>query len=154
MKSKKEFTVSNQPMILGLCICIIAIFTVIVLIDTLSSGKLNIVSFICVCLFIFIPAIVVALWAKMFRIQVNYRTISVRKCFGFINYKLDVSEIANIEWKITETKYACNEKISAFTIDGKKIPIETLMINSDEFIKYLEENVEPNKIHKTHIKIN
>lgn len=153
MKPRRNFTVANQPIIFGLCICMIAIFAVIVFIDTLSSGKLNILSFVCVCLFIFIPALIVALWAKLFRIKVNDRTISVRKCFGLVNYSIDVSEISNIEWKITETKYACNEKIAAFTTTGKKIPIETLMVNSEEFIKYLEKNVDPNKVHKIYIKM-
>jgi hypothetical protein len=84
----------------------------------------------------------------MFRIKVSGTEISVRKCLGLGRFNFDVSEIDSVEWKIVETKFGQNEKIKVFTSKGKKISIETLMINSDKFIKYLEENVNENRINK------
>lgn len=148
MKSSKNFTVTNPPITFWLCILILGLFVILVLINTIFSPPPHIAMYVCITIFIFIPGTIVALWTKMFRIKVSGTEISVRKCLGLGRFNFDVSEIDSVEWKIVETKFGQNEKIKVFTSKGKKISIETLMINSDKFIKYLEENVNENRINK------
>lgn len=82
----------------------------------------------------------------MFRIKVNGTKIFVRKCFGLVNFCLDVSDITSVKWKTVKTKLGQNEKITVFTSKRKKVPVETLMVNSSKMIKFIEENVDETKI--------
>lgn len=148
MKPSKNFTVTNPPIIFHLCIFILAFFVILVLVNTIISPPPHIAMYVCITIFVFIPGTLIALWTKMFRIKVNGTKIYVRKSLGIVNFSLDVSDIVNVECKIVETKFGQNEKIKVFTLKGKKFPIETLMVNSNKFIKYLEQNVEETKINK------
>ena len=76
--------------------------------------------------------------------------VSARKGLGLINFNFDVSDIAKVEWKIIETKYGKNEKITVFTSKGKKISIEPIMVNSGKMIKFIEDNVDKTRIKKTY----
>lgn len=146
MKSRKNFTVTNPQITFWLCLCILGLFVIIVLVNTIFSPPPHTAMYVCITIFVFIPGTIVTLWTKMFRIKVNGTKISVRKCLGLINFSLDLSDIISVEWKIVETKFGRNEKIKLFTSKGKKIPIETLMVNSSKMIKFIEENIEKSKI--------
>ena len=150
MKSKRSFTVINPPMTFWLCIGILGFFVAIVLVNTIFSPPPHTVMYVCISIFVFIPGTIVSLWTKMFRLKVSGTKVSVRKCFGIINFTFDVSDITNVKWKVVETKFGQNEKITVFTSKGRKIPIETLMVNSSRMIKLIEENVEKSKIKKTY----
>lgn len=146
MKSRKNFTVTNPQITFWLCLCILGFFVIIVLVNTIFSPPPHTAMYVCITIFVFIPGTIVTLWTKMFRIKVNGTKISVRKCLGLINFSLDVSDIVSVEWKIVETKFGRNEKITLFTSKGKKIPIEALMVNSSKMIKFIEENIKESKI--------
>ena len=148
MKSRKNFIVINPPIIFWLCICWLGFFVLLVLANTIFSPPPHTAMYVCVTMFVFIPGAIVALWTKTFRIKVSDRQISVRKCLGLVNFSLDVSDITEVEWKIVETKFGRNEKVTIFASKGRRIPVETLMVNSNRVIKIIEENVEETKIKK------
>lgn len=146
MKSTKCLTVTNPPVIFRLCLCILGFFVILVLANTLFAPPPHTAMYVCVTIFVFIPGTIAALWAKMFRIQVEGRTISVRKCLGLVNFRFSVSDIAGVEWKTTATQFGRSEKVLVTTSDGKKVSIETLMVHSEEMIRFIEENVDEMKI--------
>lgn len=146
MKSRRNFKVINPPILFWLCICIRVFFVFLVLLNTIFSPPPHITMYVCITILVFIPGIIVVLWTKTFRIKVNGTQISVRKCFGLDNFSLDVSEIAKVKWKVVDKKFGQNEKVTVFTSKGKRIPIETLMVNSDKMMKLIKENVEETKI--------
>lgn len=148
MKSRNNFTVTNPPITFWLCICLLGFFVLLVLANTIFSPPPHTAMYVCVIIFVFIPGTIAALWTKAFRIKVSDRQISVRKCFGLVNFSLDVSDITEVEWKIVETKFGRNEKVTIFASKGRRIPVETLMVNSNRVIKIIEENVEEGKIKK------
>lgn len=147
---KRKITVINPPITFWLCICILAFFVILILVNTIFSPPPHTAMYVCITVFVFIPGTIVALWTKMFRIQVHGTQISVRKCLGLVNFSFDVSEITKVEWKIVETKFGQNEKVIVYTSKGKKFPIETLMVDSGKIIKFIEDNVEKNQINKTY----
>lgn len=141
-----NFTVTNPPILFRLCLCIIGIFVIIALVNTAFSPPPHIAMYVCLTIFVFIPAIFVALWTKMFRIKVNGTQICVRRCFGLVRFTFYVSDISIVERKIIETQFGRNEKIKIFTSQGKRVPIETLMINSERMIKFIADNVSETKM--------
>jgi hypothetical protein len=84
-----------------------------------------------------------------FRIKVEGTTISVRRFFGLINYSFDVTDIALVTCKTVQTQMGQNQNIKLYTSTGKKVPVETLMINSEEMIKFIEENVDETKFRRS-----
>lgn len=148
MSSKKSFTVTNPPIIFWLCISIVAFFVILVLAYTIFLPPPHTAMYVCITIFVFIPGTLITFWTKMFRIKVEGIKISVRKGLGLVNFHLDVSEVSSVDWKITETKFGQNEKITIFTAKGDKFPVETLMVNSQKMVKFIEENVDECKIFK------
>lgn len=141
-----NFTVTNPPILFRLCLCIIGFFGILALVYTVFSPPPHIAMYVCLTLFVFIPGMFVALWTKMFRIEVSGTQICVRKCLGLVRFTFDVSDITIVERKIVKTQFGQNEKIRIFTSQGKKVPVETLMINSGRMIKFISENVSETKM--------
>lgn len=150
MNSQKSFTVKNPPLIFWLCICILGFFVILVSVYTIFSSSPHTGLYVCTAILVFIPGTIITLWTKMFRIEVRGTMVSARKGLGLINFNFDVSDIAKVEWKIIETKYGKNEKITVFTSKGKKISIEPIMVNSGKMIKFIEDNVDKTRIKKTY----
>ena len=48
-----------------------------------------------------------------------------------------------------QTNMGINKKITLRTANGKKVSIETLMVNSDKMMQYLEEYVDASKFRET-----
>lgn len=151
--SKENFTVINPPITFWLCITILGFFIILIIITTLFTPPPHTAMYVCVILFVFIPGIIISMWTKMFRIKVSGTTIHVRKSLGLIKFNINVSDITNVKWKITDTKFGRNEKIIIYTAKGQKIPLETIMINSNKMIKFIEKNVDKTKISKDYKKI-
>ena len=152
MKSKKNFIVTHPPAIFWLCIFVLVFCVILTTAYTVFSPPPHTAMYVCFAILVFIPEPIVALWTKAFRITVIGTKISVRKCFGLVHFSLDVSEISKIEWKTVETKVIHNEIITIFTSKGKRIPVETVMVNSNKMIEFIEKNVDPAKIKKIYKK--
>lgn len=148
MASKKSFTVTQPTMLIWLALILMGVFVAVTVIDMLASG-VSIAKLILVTVVIFIPCGLIALWAWLFRIQVEGNVISVRRFFGLINYRFDVSDITVVACKTVKNQIGQNQKITLYTSTGKKVPIETLMINSEKMIKFIEENVEEEKFRRS-----
>ena len=148
MNSKKNITVINPPINFWGCIFIIGFFVILVLAYTIFSSPPHTAMYICFIIFILIPWTIIALWTKMYRVKVSGTKIYVRKRLGLVNYNFDISDITNVKWKITSTRYGEVDNITIFVSKGKTFKIETLMVHSDKFIKILEDNVEEHKISK------
>ena len=152
MKSKKNFIVTNPPAIFWLCLFILVSFVILTLAYTIFSPPPHTAMYVCFAIIVFIPGTIVALWTKAFKITVSGTKISVRKHFGFVHFSFDVSEISEIKWKTVVTKAIHNEIITIFTSKGKRITVETVMVNSNKMIEFIEKNVDPAKIKKTYKK--
>lgn len=151
--SKENFTVINPPITFWLCITILVFFIILIIITTLFTPPPHTAMYVCVMIFVFIPGSIISIWTKMFRIKVKGTKIYVRKSLGLINFDIDISDITNVKLEITDTKFGRNEKLIVFTSKGKKIPVETIMINSNKMIKFIEKNVDKTKISKNYKKI-
>ncbi len=150
MNERKKFTVTLIPANFWMLIMILGLFVMIVLAYTIFSPPPHTAMYVSVTIFVFIPISIVAVWVKTLRIRVNGTRISVRKKFGLTNFDLDVSDIVKVEWKIVDTKFGQNEMVKVFALKGKKFTIESLMVNSDKMIKYMEENIDEEKINRVH----
>lgn len=149
MNSKKGFTVKNYSMIFKCCIFILAFFVILVLLYTIFSSPPHTAMYVCITIFVFIPGTMLALWTKMFRINVNGTKVSVRKCLGLVHFSFEVSDIVKVEWKTVETAFGENEIVTIFTLK-KKVSIETLMENSSKMKEFILENVDESKINKSY----
>lgn len=135
----RRFIITNPPQIFILDLFLIIFFIVLLIFNTLFSPPPHEVMYICVSIFVFIPCIIVIIWTKAFKIEVESNLIKVRKCFGLINYSFNLSEITNIDWKINNNRMGQIVKVTIRTIDGKTTSIENVMVNSDKMIKLLNE---------------
>ena len=150
MNSKKSFIVTNPPLTFKLYIFILAFFVILVLAYTIFSPPPHTAMYVCLTILVFIPGTMAALWTKTYRIKVCGIKISVRKCFGLVNFNFDISDIINVKWKITSTRYGEVDNITIFTSKGRKFNIGTTMINVEEMIEFIKENVEANKVYKSY----
>lgn len=146
--SQKNFTVINPPLTFGLCICVLIFFVILVLVNTIFSEPPHTAMYVCITLLVFIPGTIITLWTKMFRVRVKGSKISVRKRLGLVSFSFDVSEITNVEWKIVETAFGENEIITVCAPKGKKVQIETIMVNAEKMREFIKENVDETKIKK------
>ncbi len=149
MTQKKSFTVTQPPVILWLFLVLMGLFLVPVVIHLLVSPPPHTAMIIVTSVFIFLPCTLIILWAKFFKIEVSGTTIKVRKRFGIVNFCFDVSEITKVKYKIVQNQMGENQKITIVTSKGKKVPVETLMVNSKEMVTFIESNVDQSKIEKT-----
>jgi hypothetical protein len=148
MNSKKNFTVTNPPFTFKLVLFLLGIILILDLAFTIFSPPPHTAMHVVFTIFFYIPGTIVAMWTKMFRVKVNGMNISVCKRFGLVSFSFDVSDITFVEWRIVDSHFGRNEIIDAHTSKGEIVTIETLMVNSDKMIKFLEENVEEYKIRK------
>ena len=145
MARKKGFTLTQPPMLMWMALMIMGFFLVLMVVHTLAASSPDIAMVAVVTIVILIPCTLVILWAKFFRIKVEGTTISVRRFFGIVNYRFDVTDITVVRCKTVQSRMGRNQKIKLCTSTGKKIPVETLMINSREMIQFLAENVDKSK---------
>lgn len=148
MNLEDECTVTYPAVIFKLCLLLIFIFIIVLLTTTVYTQSVNTAAYICVSIFIFMPAAFTALWAKMFRIKLSNRKLNIRKCFGLIHYCCGLDDIIRVECKSIETKFGINESITIFFKDNKKIAVGTMMTNFEKIKAYIENNVSADRIHK------
>lgn len=150
MKSQKSFTLTHPPMNVQLMMLVLASLAFIVVFYLTVSPPRYIVVDVVMTLMVILLVIFAILWVKMFRVKVSGTTITVRKGVGLTHFRFDVSEIEKVKWKAVEAKSGRTDKITIYTADHKKVPVETLMVNSDKMIAFLKQYVEASKIEKTY----
>ena len=148
MARKKSFTVTNPPMLIWLTLVLMGFFVIVVVLNMLTTPPPHTAMIVAITIFIFIPCTLIILWTKFFRIRVEGTTIKVKRFFGLVNYQFDVSEITTVRYLTAQTRMGRNQKIALHTSTGKTVPVETLMINSEKMIKFIEENVDETKFRK------
>lgn len=144
MKTRK-FTVSMPRSVYKGYLVIIAIFVVILILNTFFSPTPYLAMYIAITIFIFIPCSIAILWLLLFKVTVKDQTITVRRGIG-TTYSFDVTEIVKVTWKVNLTAFGKLEKITIKTSNGRKVSIETLMAGFDKMSTYISENVDPSKI--------
>jgi hypothetical protein len=135
--------------IIWLCLLLMGFFIVFLAAETLSAGSLNIGKLVLVAVLILIPCGLAVLWAATFRIKVDGTVISVCKCFGLVRFRFDVADITAVACKTIQNRMGQTQKITLYTSKGKKVPIETVMNNSEMMIKFIEENVGEEKFRRS-----
>jgi len=125
---------------------ILIFFVILIIVNVIATPPPHTALYVCITIFVFIPTTIVMFWVKMFRIKVNGTKIFVRKCFGLVNYHLDVSDITHVKWKTVRANRKQHENIKVYTSKGKKFPIGDSLVNSSEMIAFIEENVDETKI--------
>ena len=150
MSAKKRFTIAHPPVIFWLCIILIGFFVVLAIAYTLFSPPPHTAMYVCFTLFIWIPGCIVTIWTRTFLVTVNGTSISVRKGLGLSRFQCDVSDITRVKWKTVDTNFGRNMKITLFTAQGKRIPVETLMVNSDHMIRLIETHIAASKIERSY----
>ena len=121
---------------------------VITVVDFLTFGGSYVVKLLLDFIFVFFPCALSILWACTFRIQVNGTRINVRRFFGLICFQFDVLDIDRIFSIITINRELTIQKITLYTTNNKKVSFDTVMIKSEEMIKFLEENVGEDKFQR------
>ena len=149
MAKNRSFSVTQPPVIPWLSFGIAVFFFILVVIEILLNPAPSTAILVITTLFVFLPCSLLILWASTFRIRVEASAVSVRRCFGLIRYNFDVSEITAVECITIQTNMGINKKITLRTANGKKVSIETLMVNSDKMMQYLEEYVDASKFRET-----
>lgn len=142
-ESDSHFTVTLPKIIYQLALVLLGIFVAIPVIDTIANGP-NIVEYVSIALFCYLPLIPTLLWGLLFKVSVNDRRITVRRGCG-IQYCFDVSEITRVEWKSVDSSLGRNE-IVKIRVGCRRISIETLMPGSEKMIQYLKDRVPRSKI--------
>ncbi|MDD5934979.1 MAG: hypothetical protein PUC65_05330 [Clostridiales bacterium] len=149
MSRNKSFTVMNPKCNFWLCIVVLGLLTIPVFAEFIMKS-LDIVFFVCLIIFVYIPGLMIAFGSRMYRVKVNDTKISVRKKWGLVNFSLDISDITAVKWIEADTTFGQNDNIKIFTSQKKHFKIETVMINSDKFIELMNQYVEESKITKIH----
>ncbi len=145
MARKKSFTLTQPPVLMWLALMIMGFFLVLMVVDMLATSSLDIAMAVVITMVILIPCTLIFLWAKFFRIKVEGTTISVRRFFGIVNYRFDVTDITAVRCITVQNRMGQNQNIKLYTSTGKKVPVETLMVNSEKMNKFIEENVDQSK---------
>lgn len=145
----KSFTVTQPRILIWLSLLLMGFFVLVLTVDALAAGMLETAKLIAVTVLILIPCGLILLWALSFRIRVEGTTVRVRRFFGFANYRFDVKDITLVVCKTVQNHMGQNQKLTLYTAAGKKVPVETLMDNSGLMIRFLEENVSPDKFRRS-----
>lgn len=148
MENKKNnFTVTNLSLVFKLSLFLIMAFLVLNVIVTITTAPPHLAMYICTSVIVYIPCILAILWAKVFKITVKGKQITVRRMTG-LKYRFDISEVVQVDWKVVETAMGINESIIIRT-SSRKLSIGTFMDGSDRMREYILENVDHDKINTT-----
>lgn len=139
---KNKFTVSLPKTFFWYMLCGTAICVLLPVPFTIFQGVQHAALYI-FCGAISIPFICYMIKSKLFKISVDGQKITLKKGFG--SYSFDVSEIEQVDWKITITRLGQNEKIAVRTA-SKRFSIETLMVGFERMSEYISTNVDISKI--------
>lgn len=148
MKLRKKFTVTNPSIIFWLYLGISIFFVVAIILNTIFTKQFPVAMCVCITIFVFIPCIWAMLWTKISKIIVDGEKIIVRKWTG-VKYTFTVNDIIEVQCKGTDTNMGLNVSFLIKTRQGKKFAVGTLMDGFNNMAKYIEQNVEQDKIHKT-----
>ncbi len=141
---RKAFDVYIPKWLYKLTIITILTFSIIPIIFCLVEG-FNLICIITFAILFIIPFLIAAIWCYRFRVIVRKDTITVKSAFRK-KYSFNVSEITKVIRTVVMTRGAgINTKIKVCT-KYKHVTVELLMIGSDKFYRYIEENVSPEKI--------
>lgn len=140
--TRNKFTLSLPKTFFGYMLCGAAIFVLLPVPFTIFQGVQHVALYI-LCGIMSLPFICYMIKSKLFKISVDDQKITVRNVFG--SYSFDVSDIENVDWKITITRLGQNEKIVVKTAT-KRFTVETPMENFDKMSEYISTNVGINKI--------
>ena len=141
---RKAFDVYIPKWLYKLTIITILTFSIIPIIFCLVEG-FNLIRIITFAILFIIPFLIAAIWCYRFRVIVRKDTITVKSAFRK-KYSFNVSEITKVIRTVVMTRGAgINTKIKVCT-KYKHVTVELLMIGSDKFYRYIEENVSPEKI--------
>lgn len=142
MNKSDKFTVSNPPILQKLILILVAMVVLINIFFTVTDGP-QAAMYISFAVFLF-PFIVGMVWAKLFKVTVNGRTVSVRRGTG-VKYSFDVSEITQVKRKIVYNQMGGNEKLTV-KAGSKKFAVGSLMIGFDKLSDYIDKNVDRSKV--------
>lgn len=149
MAKERKFSVTQPTIIIWLSSIIAIFFAVLIIVEFLTTPAPHTAITLIVTVFVFIPCAIIILWALMFRIRVTGKTIHVRRLFGIVKYSFKLSDISMVDSVEIQNRMGINYKLTIYTSNGKKVPVETLMVNSQKMIQFINENVELSKIRKT-----
>jgi len=143
MNVNNRFSMHNSKTVINCLLVGAGAFILLPVVFTIFQGIDNTLMYI-VCGICATPFIVASFRFIPYRVSVCKTNISVRKGL-FKKFSLDVSEIENITWIASATKFGQNENITVRTPKGK-FKVESLMVGSQKMIDFLKANVDKSKI--------
>lgn len=144
-KPKAKYTVRPPKIMLTLDLVLIAFMVIMMIIFTILTPPPHIAMYVCVTIFILVPATIMGLWIGMYKIEVDGTNISVRRKLGLCHYQFDITEVKYVHYVTTGLVDGAYINVIMETEDGKKTNVEPLMENSDKFVKYLNKYVGESK---------
>lgn len=142
MRTSRERTimVTNPPALQWLCGAMMGLFGLIWGLDLAQNG-FNATK-TAVCLVVILLWGLVLLWTKMLSVTVNGSEIAVRKMFGLVRFRVDVSQVRRVHTLIIRyPKVRYTMYIRYVRTDEGNFKIRGTMPGSGKLINFLEANL-------------
>lgn len=142
MRTSRERTimVTNPPALQWLCGAMMGLFGLIWGLDLAQNG-FNATK-TAVCLVVILLWGLVLLWTKMLSVTVNGSEIAVRKMFGLVRFRVDVSQVRRVHTLIIRyPKVRYTMYIRYVRTDEGNFKVRSTMTDSGKLINFLEANL-------------
>lgn len=142
MRTSRERTimVTNPPALQWLCGAMMGLFGLIWGLDLAQNG-FNATK-TAVCLVVILLWGLVLLWTKMLSVTVNGREIAVRRMFGLVRFRVDVSQVRRVHTLIIRyPKVRYTMYIRYVRTDEGNFKVRSTMTDSGKLINFLEANL-------------
>ena len=149
MTRKKHFTVTLPPLLFWIYMAIFIFFAILLTIEIITSENPT-AAVIIVSLFILLPCLIVMLWARSFKVEVNGSVIKVRKGLGLIHRSFDVADITLVQAELADSKLGRIQSLILYRAGRKAVSVGTTMPGFEKFRKYITENVDESKFQQVY----
>ncbi len=144
-KTREKYTLRPPKIMLTLDLVLITFMVIMMIMFTILTPPPHMAMYVCVTIFILIPATIMGLCIGMYKIEVDGTNISVRRKLGLCHYQFDITEVKCVHYVSTALVDGAYVNVIMETEDGRKTHVDLLTESSDEFVKYLDKYVDESK---------